>query len=743
MFGLTNRMVVIEFLLKLKTFPELWRPQVQKNANVDYNESIKQLCDHLNNRFTLGIKDFEMRLSIQRVKDWYCRMLKNIHEHSKSNKNSEPYPHKFPVYFKILNQYLSSNVHYANNLLLSSRFKSDTSINNYPKWMVYKTGNTKPELQIFKEENTKTNGHPKPVLVNKAHCSENQLLEQSPNKNFSVEANKVSSQTSIQPSTQSNTPPTTPPTTPLSPELNDDAIIEFDADTLYGNESSGEEVLEEFDETKKEGDTADYRPERKRTKIYLGHFACDICNKVFKRNCDLDRHKVHHFPPKYQCALCSKKYYFQHWAERCSHLRNRPGEKNMGTDGNSETMSVEPLIKVKPKWPKKIFRFRLICETCGASYRSIGSLNAHKKDKHLNQRLRCGVCNFTAITNYRIVQHQKKRHIVEPGTVEEVAKKSRARTDTKTPFSVEARQEFDWRREMRKKLRPGEKFYGCCKCRIVFQTRKEKILHNKTEHPIKETTVLCLLCLPEKMLLSNSNSCRRHYTDIHKVPWDEIDALVKRTKPVFNFLTKEQIELLNASENYIELLKQMLDDTKLEEVKKEEVTQDDIDEATKAILNLSRDAKGVTLIREEFGKVEVEEPTNDNVYIDGIIDHDYNNDVNEEEFNEHNFIDNNEDNQNPTESYFSDNDSNSACVKDQQKFIQLQQHDIDVDVDNEDGGEDSFRPIAYHIECHNEEEFQDNENQNIGQFVEGELVEECIVVEEECIDDVIDEDEYY
>lgn len=735
MFGLTNRMVVIEFLLKLKSFPELWRPQMQKNANVDYNESIKQLCDHLNNRFTLDIKDFEMRLSIQRVKDWYCRMLKNIHEYNKNHKNSEPYPHKFPVYFKILNQYLSSDVHYANNLLLSSRFKSDATINNYPKWMVYKTGNTKSETQTLIEEDTETIDRQQPVKNNEDTYTETDSLEQFSNKTLSVEVPS-------KPSVQSNTPPTTPPTTPLSAELNDDAIIEFDADTFYGNESSTEEILEEFDETKKANESNAYRPERKRTKVYLGHFACDICNKVFKRNCDLDRHKVHHFPPKYQCSLCSKKYFFQHWAERCSHMKRSQDNKNKNTEDNSETTSVEPLIKVKPKWPKKIFRFRLICETCGASYRSIGSLNAHKKDKHLNQRLRCGVCNFTAITNYRIVQHQKKRHIVEPGTVEEVAKKSRARTDTKTPFSVEARQEFDWRREMRKKLRPGEKFYGCSKCRIVFQTRKEKILHNKTEHPIKETTVLCLLCLPEKMLLSNSNSCRRHYTDIHKVPWDEIDALVKRTKPVFNFLTKEQIEVLNASENYIELLKQMLDDRKLEEVKKEEVTQDDIDEATKAILNLARDVRDNTLFGEEVSKAEVVEATEDNVYIDGIIDHDYNN---EEEYN---FNADPENNENHIENYYSDhedNDDNVGVNKDQQQFIH--QHEINVeDVDEAEGknnGEGSTGPIEYHIECHNEGEFQDDENPNIAEFVEGELMEECIVVEEECIDDVIDEVEYY
>lgn len=704
-------MVVIEFLLKLKTFPELWRPQLKNTSSINYNESIQKLCNHLNNRFELNIQDFEMRLSIQRVKDWYCRMLKNIYEHNQNRTNTaEPYKHQFPLYFKILNQFLTSDVHYTNNLLLSSRFKSDTNMIKYPKWMVYKKGTPPPKPKA------------NPFRLEENISKELQIKIKSPTTHLKTPAPLTSSSS---PSIQPVDPPQTIDNSTTT-EMTTESIIEFDADTLYDHESSGEEVLEEFDETivsNKKNDQIE-QPKKKRTKVYLGRFECDICQKAYKRRCDLNRHRTLHFPPKFECTVCLQKYYFRHSAERCSHLKLKKFEEDVKGDN----------LKGKRIWPKKLFKFKLICEICGASYRSIGSLITHKKDKHLNQRLKCVVCNFTALSNWRIVQHQKKRHIVEPGTVEEVAKKSRPRMDTKTPFSIEARQEFDWRREMRKKLKPGEIFYGCCKCRIIFNSRKEKVLHNKLEHPIKETTVVCLLCLPTKLLLSNSNCARRHYTDIHKVPWDEIDALVKRTKPIFNILSKEEIELLNTSENYKTLLEEILKNRKLEPIEKEEYLED---EAFKAVQNLpvSTNIKDQEL---EVSKVDVDAESlqNENVFVDGIIDHDYNN---EEAYYEHvqEYMINNEHDYSEEQVTNDENYDAYEAISDQSDNKQLYPHT------------DEVVHLSYNIEQNNNDKIVDQDenyeeypentvDEFVEELVESELVEECIVVEE-CSDEVMGE----
>ncbi|XP_065369241.1 uncharacterized protein LOC135961641 [Calliphora vicina] len=698
LFGLTNPMVVIEFLLKLKTFPELWRPQLKTNYAINCDESIKKLCFHLNNRFDLNIQDFEMRRSIQRVKDWYCRILKKIYEHNQNLNNTEPYKHKFPLYFKILNQFLTSDIQFTNNQL---SFKPDTlDINKYPKLM--ETEAAKPNAFHLDEKVAQ------------------KTAEDIKNKSFTT------------PTAPSSTPVETPSTIDVeSSELNMENLIEFDADTLYDDESSDEEILEQFDETKlsnKKLNEID-APKKIRTKIYLGNYECDVCQKSYKRSCDLKRHKIHHFPPEFECGVCSQKFYFKHWAEKCKHLKMKQYVKKPYIKQDSNGVEI---VMPKKIWPKKVFKFKLICEICGASYKQIGSLNCHKRDKHLNQRLKCVVCNFTALTNYRIVQHQKKRHIVEPGTVEQVAKRSRARMDTKTRFSTEARQEFDWRREMRKKLKPGEKFYACCKCRIIFNTRKEKVLHNKIEHPIKETTVLCLLCLPTKFLLSNSNSARRHYTDIHKVPWDEIDALVKRTKPIFNILSKEEIELLNASENYKELLEELIKDRELEPVDKIKTQEDEADQAVQNLPNVTEIDVGIQ-------KMEMEYTQEENVFVDGIIDHDYNN---EEVYKEHEYANTNEHDYSEEQTtidnydvYEEGNDLSNGQVYANRSDVEGVEH------------------LAYNIECtenviHQREQDEQEYLQSIvedfaeGELVDGQLVEECIVVEE-CIDDVVDEYEYF
>lgn len=528
-----------------------------------------------------------MRLSIQRVKDWYCGMLRKIYEYNQDPNNVEPYKHVFPEYFEILNKFLTSDVHYTKNLLLSKRFKetNTTGMRDYPKWMVYKPGLTVHKISSKYFDPNK----PKPVPKTKPP-------EKKPVIKFKP--------------------------TKLAEDVTTQNVIDFDADTLYEVETSDESLIL----------PTDSKPEKKKvTRTYNGVFTCDICKRVFKRDSDLKRHYVGHFPPKYKCSTCSRMHTRKVYADKCSHMRPLRQSDFSGFAEFTQSKKTRRIGRA----PKPA-HYKWICEICGMSYRSMGSLNSHKNDKHLHQRLNCGVCKFTALTNYRIVQHQRKRHVVEPGTVEEIAKKCRARTDSKTPFTPEARQEFLWRREMRKKLPPGVKFHGCCKCRINFNSRKEKLIHNKLEHPIKDNTVICLLCQPEKMLFITSNTIRRHYTDMHKVPWDEIDDLVKRTKPIFKLLTTDEIEQLNSSENYTDFLNELFIRKNI--ILNAEFTKEESTTEIEQQLMIIQGLKDTT---------DINCKPEDNVYVDGIMDHDYQHDDNnagtqEYVYHHQNEIDNNE-----------------------------------------------------------------------------------------------------
>lgn len=405
----------------------------------EFTKNVIKLRTHINDKFNINMTEFETRLSIQRIKNWYCRTLK---QRSKAQKLGKHFDSPFPHYFDIMDKFLSFDVNYSKDLVLGRCFqRKNSELKRYPTWMVCKQAS---------------------------------------------EALKIDKRNFVD-------------------EIKSEKELEFGDEDDVQSDSDGEQQ-------KKHAQT-DSPPEP---------LICDICFVDFRQRQDLKRHRVIHFPPKYPCSTCSRMHYTRLMATKCLHED-----------------------KVRKRIRK---RQSYVCEICGFSFRSVGFLNYHKKDKHFNQRFKCGICPYSTIIKHCFQEHLEKRHVVEFGTCEEIARRTRPRNITRVPYTLEARREYLWLQEMKKGQKPGEFFHGCFKCKLVFRSRREKLQHNKKEHPVTATTVLCQLC-PENALFSGVNSVRRHYTDIHRVPWNEIDELMNRTKPLMQLLTQEEIDILNSCEN--------------------------------------------------------------------------------------------------------------------------------------------------------------------------------------------------
>ena len=85
----------------------------------------------------------------------------------------------------------------------------------------------------------------------------------------------------------------------------------------------------------------------------VGLPACDICDKVFKTNSDVKKHRRCHFEGQYQCHICGKKY-------------KTPGNRNVHlrqVHGNA----------------------KFDCQFCDKSYQSQAALKKHVKKKHAGE----------------------------------------------------------------------------------------------------------------------------------------------------------------------------------------------------------------------------------------------------------------------------------------------------------------------------------------------------------------------
>ncbi|KAL1517050.1 hypothetical protein ABEB36_000865 [Hypothenemus hampei] len=116
-------------------------------------------------------------------------------------------------------------------------------------------------------------------------------------------------------------------------------------------------------------------------------FRCDICDKEFRKLCDIERHtRVHTGEKPCECKICHKRFQQTHNLSKhlLTHLHVRPFQ----------------------------------CEICNKKFGRIDVLNRHLLTHSMEKPFKCGLCNKGFIRQVQLTNHMEKTH---PDTMENMS----------------------------------------------------------------------------------------------------------------------------------------------------------------------------------------------------------------------------------------------------------------------------------------------------------------------------------
>lgn len=131
-------------------------------------------------------------------------------------------------------------------------------------------------------------------------------------------------------------------------------------------------------------------------------YACDICQKVFKSNIGLSRHKQIHKTKQYGCDVCGKTFRRQSSLHNHSVIHTEDSPFKCPICGKFSKSKERATMHMKTHSGDKPYH----CSICGRNFTQMGNLRTHIKTIHAPENaFKCGICSQEFGSNKILISH--------------------------------------------------------------------------------------------------------------------------------------------------------------------------------------------------------------------------------------------------------------------------------------------------------------------------------------------------
>ena len=206
-------------------------------------------------------------------------------------------------------------------------------------------------------------------------------------------------------------------------------------------------------------------------------FTCGQCEKSFTTKKDVERHvTVMHYKLKpHKCGTCSKEFSDKsnlHRHVRQVHEKSKPHQCELCKKSFADKGNMKVHVRFVHNFDKQ---FK--CTKCLATFKAKQNLDIHTKSKHLNEKLKCKLCEKDFTSPGNLLNHEENVHEkIKPFNCDKCQKSFRKGSVLKEHIN-----------RVHMKLKP----YKCDICEKYFSTKTEVDDHKAKLHNTRKRCTFC------------------------------------------------------------------------------------------------------------------------------------------------------------------------------------------------------------------------------------------------------------
>jgi len=195
-------------------------------------------------------------------------------------------------------------------------------------------------------------------------------------------------------------------------------------------------------------------------------FACTQCEMKFVSSSHANRHKRRvHEKNRYACAQCERT--FGYIGELTSHMLTHAPTRSYGCSQCDKTFKLNSYLQTHIKSVHSNDRTALLCNICGKTFTTKGSLTVHRQLHTGERRYTCPNCDKKFTKLYDVKVHVRQVHTNErPYACGQCGRRFASRGNMKN----------------HEQIHNGKELYGCTQCDEKFVFRNSLPKHFEQQH---------------------------------------------------------------------------------------------------------------------------------------------------------------------------------------------------------------------------------------------------------------------